>query len=75
MQTGFSETLIGWKSGKPTYVPLWARMEGVVAMDSGQRSPNFQLSRPIDYLAHTLCDSRNPLPLAPVSQLLFTEPF
>jgi hypothetical protein len=28
MQTGFSETLIGWKSGKTTYVPLWDRMEG-----------------------------------------------
>jgi hypothetical protein len=28
MQTGSSETLIGWKSGKKTYVSLWARMEG-----------------------------------------------
>jgi hypothetical protein len=28
MQTGSSETLIGWKSGKTTYVPLWDRMEG-----------------------------------------------
>ncbi len=26
--TGSSETLIGWKSGKNTYVPLWDRMEG-----------------------------------------------
>jgi hypothetical protein len=26
--TGFSETLIGLKSGKITYVPLWDRMEG-----------------------------------------------
>ncbi len=23
-----SETFIGWKSGKTTYVPLWDRMEG-----------------------------------------------
>jgi hypothetical protein len=28
MQTGSSVTLIGWKSGKTTYVPLWVRMEG-----------------------------------------------
>ncbi len=27
-QTGSFETLIGWKSGKTTYVPLWDRMEG-----------------------------------------------
>jgi hypothetical protein len=28
MQTRSSETLIGWKSGQTTYVPLWERMEG-----------------------------------------------
>jgi hypothetical protein len=28
MQTGSSETLIGWKFGETTYVPLWDRMEG-----------------------------------------------
>ncbi len=28
MQTGSSETLIGWKSGKTTFVPLWDRIEG-----------------------------------------------
>ncbi len=28
MQTGSSETLIGWKSGKTTYVPQWDRTEG-----------------------------------------------
>ncbi len=28
MQTGSSETLIGWTSGKTTYIPLWDRMEG-----------------------------------------------
>ncbi len=38
MLTGSSETLIGWKSGKTTYVPSWAQMEGVaeIAMDIGQ---------------------------------------
>jgi hypothetical protein len=28
MQTGSSETLIGWKSGHTTFVPLWDQMEG-----------------------------------------------
>jgi hypothetical protein len=28
LQTGSSGTLIGWKSGQTTYVPLWDRMEG-----------------------------------------------
>ncbi len=28
MQTGSSETLIGWKSGQTTFVPLWDWMEG-----------------------------------------------
>jgi hypothetical protein len=28
MQTGSSGTLIFWKSGQTTYVPLWDRMEG-----------------------------------------------
>jgi hypothetical protein len=28
MRTGSSGTLIGWKSGQTTYVPLWNRMEG-----------------------------------------------
>ncbi len=28
MQAGSSGTLIGWKSGKTTYVPLWEWMEG-----------------------------------------------
>jgi ABC-type uncharacterized transport system permease subunit len=26
MQTGSSKTLIGWKSGKTTFVPLWERL-------------------------------------------------
>jgi hypothetical protein len=28
MHTGSSGTLIGWKSGQTTFVPLWDRMEG-----------------------------------------------
>ncbi len=28
MQTGSSETLFGWKSGKTSYAPLWDRIEG-----------------------------------------------
>ncbi len=28
MQTGSSETLIGWKSGQTTFVPLWDQTEG-----------------------------------------------
>jgi hypothetical protein len=28
MQTVSSGTLIGWKSGQTTFVPLWDRMEG-----------------------------------------------
>jgi hypothetical protein len=28
MQTGSIGTLIGWKSGQTTFVPLWDRMEG-----------------------------------------------
>jgi hypothetical protein len=36
MQTGSSETLIGWKSRKTTYVPVWDRIcRESVAMDSG----------------------------------------
>jgi hypothetical protein len=37
MQTGSSGTLIDWKSGQTTFVPLWDRMEGawLMAMDSG----------------------------------------
>ncbi len=27
-QTGSSATLIGWKSGQTTFIPLWDRMEG-----------------------------------------------
>jgi hypothetical protein len=36
MQTGSSETLIGRKSGKTTYVPLWDRMEGAWLWTQGK---------------------------------------
>jgi hypothetical protein len=35
MQTGSSETLFGWKSGKPIYIPVWDRNGGSVTMDFG----------------------------------------
>jgi hypothetical protein len=40
MQTGSSETLIGWKFGKTKYVPQWDLLDGAwlwlaMAMDSG----------------------------------------
>jgi hypothetical protein len=34
MKTGSSDNLIGWKSLKTTYIPLW-KERGTVAMDSG----------------------------------------
>ncbi len=39
MQTGSSGTLIGWKSGQTTFVPLWDRMEGawLWSVDSANR--------------------------------------
>jgi hypothetical protein len=36
MQTGSPGTLIGWKSGQTTYVPLWDRMEGAELEGSGR---------------------------------------
>ncbi len=37
MQTGSAETLIGWKSRKTTYVPVWDRIcRESVAIDSGR---------------------------------------
>jgi hypothetical protein len=36
MQTGSSGTLIGWKSGQTTYVPLWDRMEGAWLWAQGE---------------------------------------
>jgi hypothetical protein len=39
MQTGSSETLIGWKSGKSTYVSLRDRMEGAWLWTLIERKP------------------------------------
>jgi hypothetical protein len=38
MQTGSSETLRCWKSGKTTYVSLWGRMEGAWLWTQGPYS-------------------------------------
>jgi hypothetical protein len=38
MRTGPSETLIGWKSGQTTFVPLWDRMEGAWLWTLGKQS-------------------------------------
>ena len=43
MQTGFSETLIGWKSGKTPYVPPWDSLDGgSVAMDSVMKTKKYR---------------------------------
>ncbi len=39
MQIGSSETLIGRKSGKTTYVPLWDRMEGACGYGQSDGAP------------------------------------
>jgi hypothetical protein len=38
MQAGSFETLIGWKSGQITYVPLWDRMEGAWLWAQGNKN-------------------------------------
>jgi hypothetical protein len=56
MQTGSSGTLIGWKSGQTTFVPLWDQMEGawlrtlwaqalVLRVSSKQTKKNFGSNR------------------------------
>jgi hypothetical protein len=48
MQTGSSGTLIGWKSGQTTFVPLWDRMEGAwlrtLGMKTGGRREDFEFA-------------------------------
>jgi hypothetical protein len=41
MQTGSSGTLIGWKSGQTTCVPLWDRMERAWLRTLGERMEDF----------------------------------
>jgi hypothetical protein len=36
MQTGSSETLIGWKTRKTTYIPLWDRVRSLESLMTGQ---------------------------------------
>jgi hypothetical protein len=38
MQNGSFGSLIGWKSGQTTYVPLWDRMEGAWLWTPGNRT-------------------------------------
>jgi hypothetical protein len=40
MQIGSSGTLIGWKSGQTTFVPLWDRMEGTWQLTPYSNSSN-----------------------------------
>ncbi len=49
MQTGFSGTLIGWKSGQTTFVPLWDRMEG-----AWLRTQSKEKTRAVLYIAMVL---------------------
>jgi hypothetical protein len=44
MQTGSSGTLIGWKSGQTTFVPLWDRMEGAWLQTQVSRARAMPLS-------------------------------
>ncbi len=52
MHTGSSQTLIGWKSGKANFAPLWKRMEGAwVGIDSEELSPPMGKTNPSDQSA------------------------
>ncbi len=42
-QTGSSGTLIGWKSGQTTFIPLWDRMEGAWLWTQANRRQNLRL--------------------------------
>jgi hypothetical protein len=66
MQTGSSGTLIGWKSGQTTFVPVWDRMEGAWLRTQKQLPVSLQTVSP---LMHT---PRSPDPPAPIS---CPEPF
>ncbi len=44
MQTGSSGTLIGWKSGQTTFVPLWDRMEGAWLRTQDEEKQEWQKS-------------------------------
>ncbi len=53
MQTGSSGTLVGWKSGKTTYVPLWDRMEGAwLRTPEGDPHPKTDLDPNPDWLSN-----------------------
>jgi hypothetical protein len=50
MQTGSSGTLIGWKSGQTTFVPLWDRMEGAWLRTLAADSETFIFGVVFDFL-------------------------
>ncbi len=70
MKTSSSETLIGWKSGKTTYVPLWDRMEGGWLLTLETIIPTFESSAP--YLSITNA-TKQTLPWRPHLHLYTSE--
>jgi hypothetical protein len=63
MQTGSSETLIGWKSGKTTFVPLMGPNGGRVAMDSEVSKNNELHFAAVSRIFHEFqCDFRDYFP-------------
>ncbi len=65
MQTGFSETFIGWKFEKTTYVPLWDRMEGAWLWTTKyiyKEKPQCLSPRRNGTLPHPLSPASVPLP-------------
>jgi hypothetical protein len=53
MQNGFSETIIGWKSGQTTYVPLRDRMEGAWLW-----TQKGKLYRKMEAIGESVCQAR-----------------
>jgi hypothetical protein len=58
MQTGSSGTLIGWKSGQTTFVPLWDRMEGERGYGLGPEASKCLVDRVEDYGQDSSCIDR-----------------
>ncbi len=56
MQTGSSGTLIGWKSGQTTYVPLWHRMEGAWLWTLGYIVTMEAVCVTEEMTRHVMCD-------------------
>jgi hypothetical protein len=68
MQTGSSGTLIGWKSGQTTFVPLWDRMEGAwlrtlvkyTYTEWLKSQPQFFCLPPFFCVCHLVCHGERP---------------